>query len=194
MATQAASSPPGSAGTPWKRRGRAHVLGHDVPHDGGVMAFDIVLAREMDPEKIIPQLFAEVDAGLAARLRPGDIIVAGRNFLAGKAHNTGLLGMKALGMSILCESMSMRAYQGVVSLALPVLAACQGLLEQVSDGDEIEVDFIAGRVENLGTGQVLQVPPLAPEVRAIIENDGMAGLLRAHLREHPELGRPREEA
>ena len=52
-----------------KQRGRVHVLGHDVPHDGGVMAFDIVLSRVTDPIHLVPHLFAEIDPGLQARIQ-----------------------------------------------------------------------------------------------------------------------------
>lgn len=172
----------------WQRRGKAHVLGHDFPHDGGVMAFDIVLARITDPAELIPHLFAEVDPTLAGRLERGDVIVAGRNFLAGKAHNAGLIALKAMGISLVCESMSVRALQGVVALALPALVNCTGVTQEVQDGDVIDVDFLAGTVINNRNGRRLSYPGLPPEVRSIIENGGMKGMLTAHLAAHPELG------
>ncbi len=171
-----------------KQRGRVHVLGHDVPHDGGVMAFDIVLSRVTDPIHLVPHLFAEIDPGLQARLQPGDLIVAGRNFLAGKAHNAGIIAMKALGMAILCESMPVRAYQGVVALAMPALTQCVGISSALQSGDEVEVDFLTGEVVKLATGERLRYPPIPPEIQAMIENGGMRGMLEQYLREHPELG------
>lgn len=174
----------------WTTVGRAHVLGNDIPHDGGVMAFDAVLARTTDPQQLIPRLFAEVDPGLAARIRPGDFIVAGTRFLAGKAHNNGLIAMKALDLRILCASMGVRAFQGVVGLALPCLNRCVGITDLVSDGDEIEVDFVSGRVRNLSRRTEGTYPGLPEGVRDMIEAGGMRGLLLAHLARHPELGVP----
>ncbi|MDX3907174.1 MAG: hypothetical protein QHC78_15910 [Pigmentiphaga sp.] len=177
----------------WKQRGTAHVLGHDVPHDGAVMAFDIVLSRTTDPEELIPRLFAELDPTLIGRIRPGDLIVAGRNFLAGKAHNAGIIAMKALGLGILCESMSVRAFQGVVALAVPALTQCSGITGFVSDGDEIEVDYASGEVRRCASGEVSYYPPLPCEIRTMIQNGGMRGALEAHLRAHPELAQPYAE-
>lgn len=181
---------PDSTSLQWTTRGRAHVLADDVPHDGGVMAFDKVIGRVTDPAVLIPLLFAEIDATLAQRLRPGDFIVAGRNFLSGKAHNNGLIAMKALGLRVLCESMPLRAYQAVAGVALPCLADCPGITGFVNDGDEIEVDMLAGSVRNLRSGQLRQVAPMPEAVRALIEHGGTRGLLARHLQAHPELGEP----
>ncbi|MBV7482965.1 hypothetical protein [Bordetella sp. BOR01] len=174
----------------WIQRGTAHVLGHDVPHDGAVMAFDIVLSRTSDPKELIPRLFAELDPTLAGRIQPGDLIVAGRNFLSGKAHNAGIIAMKALGLGILCESMSIRAFQGVVAQAVPVLAACEGISGFLQDGMPIEVDFANGLVTRLDTADSRHYAGMPPEIRQMVQNGGMRGALAAHLRAHPELARP----
>jgi 3-isopropylmalate/(R)-2-methylmalate dehydratase small subunit len=174
----------------WKKRGRVHRLGDNVPHDAGVMAFDIVLSRTTDPQELIPHLFAEIDPLLAQRIRPGDLIVAGRNFLAGKAHNAGLIAMKALDMGILCESMPVRAFQGVVAFALPALIQCEGISAFVADGDELEVDFERGTVTRVATGETMSYGPMAPDIRKMMELGGMTGMLASHLKNHPELGQP----
>jgi 3-isopropylmalate/(R)-2-methylmalate dehydratase small subunit len=176
----------------WTTKGRAHVLGDDILHDGGVIGFDAVLGRITDPEVLIPRLFAEVDPTRAARIRPGDFIVAGRNFLAGKAHNNGLFAFKALGLRILCESMGTRAFQGVVAMAIPCLTTCAGITRLVADGDEIEVDMLAGDVHNLTQGTQARYPGVADGVRDMVEQGGLRGVLLAHLASHPELAQARE--
>lgn len=171
-----------------QQKGIAHVLGDNVPHDGAVMSFDIVLSRVTDPQQLIPHLFAELDPGLRERIKPGDIIVAGKNFLSGKAHNAGLIAMKALGLAIICESMSVRAFQGVVALAIPVLIKCEGITQYVQSGDEIAVDFLTGEIVNLTRSETRKFPPMDPAIRKLVEGDGMRGTLVEHLANHPELG------
>jgi 3-isopropylmalate/(R)-2-methylmalate dehydratase small subunit len=177
----------------WVIRGHAHVLGDDIPHDSGVISFDMVTARITDPEKIIPHLFAQIDPDLIHRIRPGDIIVGGKNFLAGKAHNTGLLGMKFLHLTILCESMGVRAFQGVVATAIPCLTKCHGIAEFVKNGDELEVNFLTGQVINLSQNTTMTYPGLDQGVQKMIEKDGLKGMLKEYLDEHPELRIPLEE-
>lgn len=174
----------------WKTRARAHVLGNDVPHDGGVIRFDLVTARVHDPAQLIPFLFDEVDPTLKERIRPGDYIVAGRNFLCGKAHNQGLIAMKALGLRILCESMPFRSFRAATSLALPCLTRCEGITGLVRDGDEIEADFDTGLVANLTTGESRSYPAIPPDIKVILDEGGMKGMLAMWLKTHPELAHP----
>ena len=174
----------------WLVRGKAHVLGDDVPHDGGVIAFEMVTARITDPEKIIPQLFAQIDPELIQRIQPGDIIVGGKNFLAGKAHNTGLIAMKYLNLTILCESMGVRAFQGVVATAIPCLTQCYGITQQVNNGDELEVNYLTGKVLNLSQNTSMSFSGMDQGVKNMIEKDGLKGLLIEYLEQHPELRTP----
>jgi 3-isopropylmalate/(R)-2-methylmalate dehydratase small subunit len=172
----------------WKTRGRCHVLGDNIPHDGGVIRFDLVTARVQDPAQLIPHLFDEAAPGLKNNLQQGDFIVAGENFFCGKAHNQGMIAMKALGLRVLCESMPFRSFRAATGVALPCLINCKGIMGLVSTGDEIEADFSTGVVNNLTTGRSEKYPPLAQEIKSIIEEGGMRGMLAAWLRDHPELG------
>jgi 3-isopropylmalate/(R)-2-methylmalate dehydratase small subunit len=174
----------------WIRKGRAHVLGDDIAHDGGIIAFEMVTARVTEPEKIIPHLFAQIDPSLISRVQPGDFIVGGKNFLAGKAHNNGLIGMRALQLSILCESMGVRAFQGVVATAIPCLTNCEDITRLVKDGDLIEMNFITGEFRNLSQGLSASYSGIDDGVRTMIEKDGLKGLLIEHLEKHPEMRTP----
>jgi 3-isopropylmalate/(R)-2-methylmalate dehydratase small subunit len=174
----------------WHSKGHAHVLGDNIAHDGGVIPFRFITSRITDPDEIIAHLFDEVDPTLKERLKPGDFIVAGKNFLCGKAHNNGLIGLKTLGIGILCESMPYRSFRAATGLALPMMIQCEGISHAVHDGDEIEVDFTTGEVANLTTGDRHTYKPMAPDVRAMVEQGGMRGVLAKFLEGHPELAVP----
>ena len=174
----------------WKTRGTAHVLGDNVPHDGGIIRFDLVTARVQDPAQLIPHLFDEIDPTLKERVKPGDFIVGGRNFFCGKAHNQGMIAMKALGLRVLCESMPFRSFRAATGVALPCLINCEGIGGWISTGDEIEADFDTGTITNLKSGRSERYPSLPAEIKSILEEGGMRGMLAAFLRDHPELGQP----
>lgn len=174
----------------WLSSGFAHVLGDNIPHDGGIISFEKVLERITDPGKIIPLLFAQIDETLIHRIKPGDFIIAGKNFLAGKAHNTGLIGLKALNIGILCESMGARAFQGVVATAVPCLVHCKDITKLINDGDEIEVDFLSGVIKNITQKTVFNVPRMDDGIKVMIEKNGLRGLLSDYLNEHPDLKIP----
>jgi 3-isopropylmalate/(R)-2-methylmalate dehydratase small subunit len=178
----------------WCTRGTAHLLGDDVPHDGGVMTRAMMQARVVDPEQLIPHLFEEHQPGFMAKVKSGDFIVAGRNFGCGKPHTNGYIALRALGIRVLCESAPANVARGTMNLGLACLLRCEGITGVVRDGDDIEVDFVTGTVVNHTSGQAHAFPPLGPNERALVEQGGQQGFLRHFLQEHPELAEPWPDA
>ncbi len=160
----------------WVLQGRCYKLGHDVPHAGGVIPARFITARETDPAVLIPHLFEQSDPGFSTRCRPGDIIVTGRNFGMGQKA-TGYIAMQALGLGLLCESMSHQAHRAAIAEGLRVLPHCPGVLEMCQTGDELQVDFGAGLFFNKSLGQTHAFEPSPHELRELIAHGGTAGWL-----------------
>lgn len=160
----------------WILRGRCYKLGDDVPHPGGVIPARFITAREMDPEVLVPHLFSETDPGFVERSRPGDIIVTGRNFGMGPKGN-GYVPMQALGLGLLCESMSVQAYRAAISTGLRVLNHCTGITGLCETGEEIEVDFLTGRFYNHDRKAEHFMAPVPEELRELLACGGNEGWL-----------------
>lgn len=173
--------------TSLQKRGICHVFGDGVPLDEGVMAFKFAIERVTDPKLLIPHLFEQIDPTFAARVKPGDIVVAGKDFGFGKPHTQGFIAMAALDMAVLCESMPHKSLRRAVAIGLPVLTGCAGCTRFVKSGDELEVDFASGVARNLTSGATTQFAPMPPILRDIVANGGSAGSMRAFLAAHPEL-------
>ena len=168
------------------QRGRCHVFGDGIPLDEGVMAFKYAIGRITDPEQLIPHLFEGIDPAFAARVRPGDFVIAGRDFGCGKPHIQGFIAMAALQMGVLCTSMPYKAMRGAISKGLPVLTGCEGATEFARNGDDIEVNFATGQAINhtQGTHQIFAAMPSV--LQDIIAHGGAQGQLAAWLIAHPE--------
>jgi 3-isopropylmalate/(R)-2-methylmalate dehydratase small subunit len=171
----------------FKKRGICHVFGDGVPHDEGVMAFKFAIERVTDPKLLIPHLFEQIESGFAARVKRGDIVVAGRDFGRGKPHAQGYIAMAALDMAVLCESMPHKSLRRAVAVGLPVLTGCTGCADFIHSGDELEIDLETGNARNMATGAEKRFAPMPPILRDIVANGGSAGSLRAWLATHPEL-------
>lgn len=173
--------PGGSEANPpfgWTMRGRCYRLGHDVPHMGGVVPMRIVSEMRFDPADIVPHLFEETDPGFSTRCRPGDLIVAGRNFGMGPKMQ-GYIAMKALGLGLVCESMPFLAYREAIGLGLPVLTGCEAVTGLCETGDDLEVDFERGRFTNHSRGIDRDFPPVPPALRDIVATGGTSAWLAA---------------
>ena len=160
----------------WILQGRCYKLGHDIAHGGGVIPAHFITARETDPAVLIPHLFEQTDPGFSSRCQPGDIIVTGRNFGMGQKA-TGYIAMQALGLGLLCETMSVQAHRAAIAEGLRVLPKCPDILEMCETGDQLEVDFGSGRFVNKTRGLEHAFSPSPEALRDLVSHGGTAGWL-----------------
>ncbi|MFC2000879.1 3-isopropylmalate dehydratase [Chloroflexota bacterium] len=114
------------------------------------------------------------DPEFPERVRPGDIIIAGKIFGHGHSHMDGLTGFQKLGVSaVTAESFSPGWYRGAIASGFPVIA-CPGITKKVNVGDELEVNFKTSNIKNLTTGEILKAESIHPIIREILDAGGIA--------------------
>ncbi len=163
--------------TMWVMRGRCHKFGDNVPHGGGIVPGWVLAQRVLDAETLIPHLFEDIAPGFHERCKPGDIIVAGKNFGMSPKMN-GFVAMQALGLGLLCESMPFLAYRAAVGVGLRVMNECEGVSAICDTGDDIEVDFQSGRFINHTRNIERAFPPIPASLQELIELGGNTGWLK----------------
>ncbi len=113
----------------------------------------------------------------AREVRPGDVIVAGRNFGCGSsrpaARNLMTLGIS----SVIAESFGRIFFRNSVNLGFPVLY-CNGVSEAFNEGDILQANFQSGEVKNLTSGKSLQAEPLPEVAMRILNAGGVVALLK----------------
>lgn len=126
-----------------------------------------------DPAAIASHAMEGVDPNFAAAFRPGDIIVADKNFGAGSSREHAAICLKYLGTScIIAESFARIFFRNAINLGLPVLI-CPGIYDMVRQGDILEVDIGTGMITNLRISEQIQGQPLPADILAIIEAGGI---------------------
>lgn len=159
-------------------KGRAWVFGDDIDTD-------IITPGKFlsNPKELAANAFAPVDKSFAKEVKPGDIIVAGRNFGCGSSRETAPEVLQILKVGgVVAESFARIFYRNAVAIGLPVLEV-PGLKGAVQKGDEVEVDLTAARVRNSTRGTELTGRPLSPMLLQSIQGGGMLKALQAELRE-----------
>jgi 3-isopropylmalate/(R)-2-methylmalate dehydratase small subunit len=164
----------------WTWTGRAWCFGDDVPNDEGIMPLRMVRQQEYDPAVLAKACFEQVNADFAPQAKPYDIVVGGRNFGYGNPHIQGFLGLKGLGVGVLCESMSRGPLRACINAGVPVIAV-RGITDAVRDGDRLRVDWLTGTIENLTRGATLHAEPLPDVMREIVECGGGIGYMKKRL-------------
>jgi 3-isopropylmalate/(R)-2-methylmalate dehydratase small subunit len=141
-------------------RGRCWRFGDNLSIDGDIMPFRFALAREMRAEVLKDFCLTAIDAEFPKKVAPGDIVVAGRRFAQGNPHIQGLLGLRALSLGLVVESIPRGSLRNAVNAGVPILPRCPGVTAAVETGDELEVDFSTGTFRNLTRRTERAYPPL----------------------------------
>lgn len=134
-----------------------------------------------DPEILGKACLAEIDPDFAKRVKPGDIMVAGKNFGYGHPHYQNIISLKKAGISTLvAESFYPMWYRVAVFYAFPAFV-CQGITKEASVGDSLDADPKTGVVTNLTTGKTLQGQGMPSFLLEIIEAGGLPKHIRKRL-------------
>ena len=141
----------------------------------------IIPARHLntsDPAELAAHCMEDIDATFAGCVRPGDILVAGRNFGCGSSREHAPLAIKASGVAcVIAESFARIFYRNALNIGLPILE-CPAAVRAISAGDEVSVDFETGEIADETTGRTFMAEPFPPFMLDLIAAGGLAAYLK----------------
>jgi 3-isopropylmalate/(R)-2-methylmalate dehydratase small subunit len=95
----------------------------------------------------------DIDKDFVNKVSKGDIIVANKNFGCGSSREHAPISIKAAGVScVIAETFARIFYRNSINIGLPIIE-CPEAAKEISDGDEISVDFNTGIITNKTTGK-----------------------------------------
>jgi 3-isopropylmalate dehydratase small subunit len=154
-------------------RGRAWKFEHNIDTD--VMAPWHTLSLPWDERR---KSGMHVRPELVAQVRPGDLIVAGRNWGCGSSREQAPENLKLLGFAaVVAESFGRIYFRNSIAIAFPNLA-CPGIHAACEEGDELEIEIPSGHIHNLTRNLKFQAQPYTPEMLSILEKGGLMNVLR----------------
>src|ERR1035441_186455 len=160
-----------------------------------------------DREKTAEHLFELVYPGIRAELRPGEFIVAGRNFGCGSRREQAAAppkfagargGFRGAGRNSGCASSREQAaaalkfagagaviaasfarifFRNAINLGLPAVVAPLASLA-CKAGDELEIDLLAGEIRNVTGDRVVEAAALDPRAVELIAAGGLIPYLK----------------
>lgn len=156
--------------------GRAFVFGDDVDTD--VLAPGHLM--KLPPRELASHCLEAIDPTFASAVRPGDVVVAGRNFGLGSSREQAAQSLVLLGVSaVIAVSFARIFMRNAINLGLPAIALAEA--REIAPGDEIAFDLEAGRVENLTRGRTYAFTPYPPHLTAMIRDGGLVPHLKRRL-------------
>jgi 3-isopropylmalate/(R)-2-methylmalate dehydratase small subunit len=123
-------------------------------------------------------VLSSIRPGWAKQVKPGDLLIGGRNFGTGSSRPAVTL-LSRLGIAgLICESVAEIFFRNCISYAMPVLE-CPGCLAMTTEGDEVSLDLGSGTYTNRTTGAVATGPRMPKALRETIAGGGAYAQLRA---------------
>jgi len=129
-----------------------------------------------DVEKMGQYIFDNLEGyeDFASRVKPGDIVIVGKNFGAGSSRQQAVDGFKTLGVqAILAESFGAIYERNAINAAMPILTYDSLADIQPEDGDMVSVNFETGIVKNVTKGLSGKVHPFSEVQMEIYQQGGL---------------------
>ncbi len=160
-------------------KGKVWKFGSDVDTDVIIPAQYL---NTSDPLELSKHCMEDVDPTFSSRVRPGDIIVAGKNFGCGSSREHAPIAIKAAGVScIIAGTFARIFYRNAFNIGLPIFESPEAA-KGISQGDEIVVELDTGIITNITTGEVYRAAPVPPFMQQIINAGGLIPYVRQKLK------------
>ena len=158
--------------------GKVWVLGDDIDTDIIIPTEYLALKTVQD---MAPYAFSPLRPELASQIKPGDMIVAGKNFGCGSSREQAPGVLKALGVqAVIAKSFARIFFRNAINIGLPAIV-CKDLPDEVKTGDTMVLHMSEGTAE--ANGKTYSCTKL-PEYMQNILNQG--GLIASLNREEEE--------
>jgi 3-isopropylmalate/(R)-2-methylmalate dehydratase small subunit len=148
-----------------------------------------------EPDEIAAHALEDLDPKFAANARPGDVIVAGRNWGNGSSREQAVTALKYKGIvAVVAKSFARIYFRNGINQGL-LLITCPDAVDAAQGGDTIEIDLersvIRLRVSAVPHPSTLRreaqdaqdypFPPLSPTALGIINDGGLVAHIRKKL-------------
>ena len=161
-------------------RGRVWKFGDNVDTD------QIIPARYLntsDPLELAQHVMEDSEhPEFAKEHSEGDIIVAGKNFGSGSSREHAPIAIKFSGVPVVvAKSFARIFFRNAINIGLPIVEA-PSAVDEIREGDEIEVDLEKGVIRNLTNGKEYSATKFPEELQAILRAGGLMEYAKERLK------------
>lgn len=156
--------------------------GHVFKYGDNVDTDVIIPARYLnsfDAKELASHAMVDIDPDFVKKVQPGDIIVAKKNFGCGSSREHAPLCLKTAGVScIIADTFARIFYRNAINIGLPIIE-CPEASRKIQNGDEVEIDFNTGVIQDLTTGESFQGQAFPEFMQKIIAAEGLINYINS---------------
>ena len=156
-------------------KGHAHKFGSDINTD------DIIAAKYLnttDKAELAGHCMEHIDKDFMKQVKPGDVMVAGRNFGCGSSREHAPIAIKAAGIShVIAESFARIFFRNSINIGLPIIESKEAA-GRIRNKDVVSVDTQKGMIKNLTRKESYKIEKYPPFMQKIFATGGLIESLR----------------
>jgi len=137
---------------------------------------EIIAARYLntfDEKELGSHCMEDIDRDFSKKIKPGDIIVAGKNFGCGSSREHAPIAIKGCGIScVIAESFARIFYRNAINIGLPILVS-EEAARSIRQNDIIEVDVTKGTIYNRTQDATYATDKFADFMQEIVDCGGL---------------------
>ena len=153
-----------------KAKGTVFKYGDNVDTDVIIPARYLAIA---DKKELAEQCMEDIDKDFVINVKPGDIMVANKNFGCGSSREHAPMVIKESGIScVIAETFARIFYRNAINIGLPIIE-CVEAAKEIEAGDIVEVDFDSGIIYDRTKGTQYQGQAFPEFMQKIIKAEGL---------------------
>ena len=131
-----------------------------------------------DFKELANHAMEDIDTTFAPNVKPGDIMVAGKNFGCGSSREHAPMVLKVKGVKcIIADSFARIFYRNAINIGLPVLEIGTQV-EKIQAGDQVEVDMQQGTITIKNKNLTIKMKPLPDFIQKIADAGGLVNYVK----------------
>lgn len=131
-----------------------------------------------DFKELSEHAMEDIDTTFAPNVRPGDYMVAGKNFGCGSSREHAPVVIKEKGIKcLIADSFARIFYRNAINIGLPVLEIGSEV-EKIEAGDQLEVDMAKGEIKIINKNITITTKPLPEFIQKIADCGGLINYIK----------------
>ncbi len=136
---------------------------------------EIIPARYLNTDneaELAQHCMEDLDTDFVNKVQDGDVIVAGEDFGCGSSREHAIWAIRgAKVQTVIAKTFARIFYRNAINGGYYLIEA--DVLDKISDGDELQIDYDNGKIDNKTTGIEISFNPLPDFARQIIKEGGL---------------------
>ncbi len=150
---------------------KAHVYKRDH-----INTDEIIPARYLttdDAAELAAHCMEDIDGEFVSKVKDGDVIVGGEDFGCGSSREHAIWAIQGAKVgAVIAKSFARIFYRNAINCGFYLVEQAEAT-EKIADGDEIEIDYEKGLINNRTTGISIGFKPLPDFALEIIKDGGL---------------------